>query len=438
MKTTIYLLLFLFLSNIISAQTITINYDSNNEKFEIKECKNKNKSSCKKGDLVIGDEYNVILTGINTAVIKTTLEVKPFNIDSSIPAIIQPLFPGISSSGQLSFGAGLVSVAVGSLFNDVDVLADKALGYYNVLDEIKEKSNELYRNSKFTIKHGEARTKFTAICTRINSGLTDKEKIKILNKKIIEYQNYISTTKEIMDKKFETTPNPPNSILEKYITIVLMSKVVSSTDFTKYSNFIYNSLTAKNQTDPRNFTVKSDGSDLKIVLENTYVNDTIGKKTFDFYTKGNFSFDFSTGFFYSNEVEQSYFLEGREGDTLKTNILREPKRNFDISFGALGHLSYKFSSRIKGGISMGASLSPIDGKTRYLLGGSLIFGREKQLALNAGISLVKIKVLSDSISQDEIGKYVDASVTSVPTYEKTQSGFYFGVTYNLTAKKKYD
>jgi len=443
MNKAIFLIIFLVLPYFLHSQTICIDYKNEDKSFEVEICKD-NGSNCTdfKGDIEIGKTYNVILSGINTAVINTVLEFKPFDLESTTPEIIQPIFPGITSSSQLNFSGISATTGpsiIGNPFSDLEDLSDNALEFYNKLLKLKKKSNTLYESTIFTTNNDQALSDFKVISNDFsdNTG-TNEEKISKINQTIARYKNYINSVKDIFTKRLETTPDIPSYIVDKYSRVVIMSNDVENTNFTKYSNFIYQSIDSKDHTNPEPFIAKSDGTDLNYTLVNSYTNDTLTKKTFEFYTKGKLSFDFSTGFFYSNKIEQSYYLETRQGDTLKSNILKEPIRDFDISFGALGHFSYKFSSKFKAGISMGASLSIIDAKTRYLVGTSLIFGQKKQLALNAGLSLVKLKVLSDSIDQDQEGEYVDASVTIIPTFEKVQSGFFIGVTYNLTSKKKYD
>ncbi len=438
MKTLLYLVISLLIPCFVSSQTIKINYNNEDNSFDVQKCKDDG-SNCKEfnGDIDIGETYKITISGINTAVTKTALEIKPFDLESSIPTIIQPIFPGITNSGEISFSdAAAATGPAGGPFSDLDNLADNALLIYKELLDVKKIADTLYTSTIYTTNNPLAMIYFNLLCNDFSATTgSNKDKIEKINQKIVTGQIYINSVKDIFTKRFENSSNITKDIVDKYSYVIIMSNTVNKTNFTKYSNFIYKSLSAKTETKPEKFIAQSDGIDLNIMLLNTYVSDTIAKKTIDFYTKGNLSFDFSTGFFYSNQIEQSYYLEKR--DSLKSDILKEPIRNFDVSFGALGHLSYKFSSRFKAGVSMGASLSPIDGKTRYLLGSSIIFGRKNQIALNAGFKFIKLKVLSDSVNQDAEGTYVDADVTSVPTFEKVQSGFFIGITYNLTAKKKY-
>ena len=260
--------------------------------------------------------------------------------------------------------------------------------------------------------------------------------LESLNNKIIEYQKYIESGKTLFYSYLEKLKQPNADMLESYSQLVFLAEQVEKSDFRKYSNFIHKSQTSKNQTNSIKFSPSKDGVDIDITLINSYVKDTLLKKPFSVYSSGGLSFDFTTGFFYSDIVERSYFLRAREDDTTRTNVIEENTRDFDISFGALGHVSYKFASSFKAGLSMGASLSPLDGKTRYLVGGSFIFGRQNQVALNAGMSLARIKILSGSVQGDSEGIFVPASVTAVPTFERVERGFYLGITYNLTSEKK--
>ena len=437
MKTYVHFILIALFPCVIAAQTIKVEYDKDAETFTLHKCKNDDGTNCEvfKGDLTRNESYNVIISGINTAITKTIFKAKPFSVVSATPTIIQPILPGISNSGQLDVKNNF---ARNSPFKDLIAFSDEALDKYNLLIGLKKISNTLYKNTIFKIKNGQAITDFNNACSdfKINLGNIEDNRIQ-LNYTIAKHQHYIHSVKEIFTKRLENEKNVPIEIIERFSEVLLMAEAVSKDNFTKYANFLYQSISAKGQTIKKPFIAKGDGVDLNITLLNTYVNDTIANKTIDFYTKGNFSFDFSSGFFYSNKIQQSYYLQLRANDVTKKDIIEEPIRDFDISVGALGHFSYKFTSKFKAGISMGASLSPLDGKTRYLLGGSFIFGRKKQVAVNTGISFVKANVLSDAVSSDAAGNYVNATVTAVPTFEKIKNSFFIGLTYNLTSTKKY-
>ena len=87
------------------------------------------------------------------------------------------------------------------------------------------------------------------------------------------------------------------------------------------------------------------------------------------------------------------------------------------------------------GISIGATLSPFDGKLRYLTGASFLFGEQKFIAVNAGIAFAKMSVLSNAIYHDQSGYYQSKDLSTINTVERIISGFYIGLTYNFINKK---
>lgn len=383
--------------------------------------------------------YEVIIKGINTAAITSKIDIRPFVLSSKTPEIIKPIFSGITESGEVeNLLETLDEIDTTNinyhLIQNLKVIYKESLDNYTSLMFLKEESDELYKKTIYTTDTETAEEKYEDVLKKFV--ITDN-KIGSLNNKVAKYKKYIESSKKFFYTNLEKI-NPPNEeLFDLYTQLAFFVEEIEKVDFRKYSNFIHKSTTSENMTKAIKFSPSKDGVDLDILLVNSYSKDTLLKKPFQLYSSGGVSFDFTTGFFYSDLVEEAYFLKGREGDSTKTNILKEDTRNFDIAFGALGHISYKFTSSFKAGISMGASLSPLDAKTRYHVGGSLIFGRKNQIAINGGVSFAKIKILSDSIEDDVSGIYVPASITAVPTFEKIEKGIYFGLTYNLTTNKKY-
>ncbi|WP_281541348.1 hypothetical protein [Maribacter aestuarii] len=404
-------------------------------------------------ELKKGKIYQVFIKGLNTAVINSKIEFKPFVFSSKTPEIIKPIFIGITESGELESKSSTMDEGKDSDpdYNTIKYLKaiyKGALDNYTSLVFLKKKSDSLYNETIYSSENGIAKNMYKNVLEKFGvlkeadgdslnyKLIKENDYLESLNNKIIEYQKYIESSKSLFYSYLEKLKQPNSDILEPYSQLVFLAEEMGKKDFRKYSNFIHKSQTSENKTKSIKFSPSKDGVDIDITLINTYVNDTLFKKPFSVYSSGGLSFDFTTGFFYSDLVERSYFLMGREGDTTRTNIIEEDTRDFDVSFGALGHVSYKFASSFKAGLSMGATLSPLDGKTRYLIGGSFIFGRKNQVALNVGMSLAKIKILSGSVDMDSEGLFVPASVTAIPTFEKIERGFYLGATYNLSVTKK--
>lgn len=142
---------------------------------------------------------------------------------------------------------------------------------------------------------------------------------------------------------------------------------------------------------------------------------------------------FLQGLFFNNIIEDTYFLKAR--DTISNSIIRENQDNADITIGALAHLHYQFSSFTSAGISLGLGISPLDGETRYLMGGSILLGKKKQVVISAGAAMSRISVLSGAVSEDDQGLYIPIG-QEIPTFKKTQWGYFIGLTYNILRTKK--
>lgn len=308
--------------------------------------------------------YEVVIKGINSAAVNSKIEFNPFFLTSKTPEIIKSLFLGITESSEvknLLSGEDVPkdSVKDYKLITSLRTIYTESLNKYNMLLELQKKSNELYNSTKFKVCNKKAKDTFEAIISEFEPsekekssfGNDDPKKIKWLNKEVLLHQKYIISGKELFLKFLEKMDYPNELLLRLYSQMELFDAKISVIDYGKYSNFIYKSITAKNETEPVTFSPSKNGVDLDVILVNSYVNDTILKKPFSVYTSGGLSFDFTTGFFYSDLVEKAYFLKGREGDSTKTNIIREKTRNFDVSFGALGHISYRFASSFKAGLS---------------------------------------------------------------------------------------
>ena len=119
------------------------------------------------------------------------------------------------------------------------------------------------------------------------------------------------------------------------------------------------------------------------------------------------------------------------------NFVEQENENLnDISLGALSHISYKVKSNIALGFNLGAALSPFDGKTRYLTGGSVIFGKKNIVAISLGMATAKTKVISNQVENLESNLTLPRTITTVPMYSKWNNSFYFGVSYNIPKLKK--
>jgi hypothetical protein len=142
-----------------------------------------------------------------------------------------------------------------------------------------------------------------------------------------------------------------------------------------------------------------------------------------FYRIHYWTFDVTSGTFFNTLASQSYHYT----DTLG-GYARESKSRSDLSLGALIHFHYVVSPAFKPGICVGAAVSVLDGKTKYLGGGSLTIGRRSEFSLSGGAAVSSLPAPSNGIP---ITGFKSTLGGTVPTYNKTTWGWFAGLTYSF-------
>ncbi|WKX74779.1 hypothetical protein [Zobellia laminariae] len=335
-----------------------------------------------------------------------------------------------------------------------NLVYNKALEHVKKLDSLTERANSLYEVSN---DHAEFRTldmvrgiqkKAQLHLRELNQNFNATPELlqpkevdyDLLRNSVAQSYHYIQSAKHYYKTLIENSDLTIDSSVANELIIYasyleVLSEAIDLETSLRYFDFLVGSTEKNYEQFPELLKASKDVMEAKITLINTFTNDTILSKKIDFFIKkGGFKFDFSTGFFYNNIREKSYYLED-SGDG-RNQILEENGNNFDIAIGALAHFSYQFKAGIRGGLNAGAAVSPLDGITRYLFGAGVLIGREQLIGINVGASLARIDVLSNSVESENGNLYVPAEFTSAPTYKKSEWGIYFGLTYNLTRERK--
>jgi len=406
-----------------SQETINLNFDSRNKNI----IENTHKKQIK-----AGENYNIIIHGINTAVINSKVETNAYILSSSVPEIIKPIFSGIPDESNLNkdFETSFRAYPDSGLY----FLYLKTMYHYGKLQVLKNTSDELYKKTKNKPDTNFAKIKMNKVKSEFNVQTVDEALKQHINSSI----HFINASNELYKKKLENTVIDTiinKGLLDCYAQISLAKKSLESDNYLRYFNFIKKSQNSKNYSDTIRFKAEKDVVDLDVTFIDAYAKDTLINTKLSFYTMGNWSFDFTSGFFFNNVLEDTYYLTERDSTTNHVNT--NEKTNIDVSFGALGNFSYKFRNDLKFGANVGAALSPLDGKMRYLVGLGFLVGRKKQLGINFGFVFAKIKALSGEVNgDDKNGYFLDKKITSVPTYDKLDQGYFIGITYNLTSTKE--
>lgn len=419
MKKKLLNFLILFISFNLFSQEIILEYDKDKKVFNVIGDINKVRK---------GEKYTVKLININNAHISTVSKVTISEYISNIPEILKPIFTGISDNSMFGFVS-----TIGGNHKDSYIQALKAFKY---LENIQNESNELYKKTNFNVKISEDSMRVLAKKTRdiLLNGLNSIDEIVL---EIEKKKSFIKSTRESYNKQIEDLTFEDcdyDLILSEYSDINLMNAKVQKTDYLGSLAFVKKSLKADTSLVVKKFTADKDIVDLDLKIYDNFKKDTIYNKTLSFKTYGNWSVDFSTGLFYSDLVENKYYLSPRNSSI--NNVLQDNVDNIDVSIGALGHITYKLSPSFGAGLALGASLSPFDGNLRYLIGPTLLFGNRKQGSITFGLSIANLDDLSDSVQRDDSGFFLDSSVTEIKIIKKVDTGFFFGLTYNLTRKKK--
>ncbi|ULC58197.1 hypothetical protein MBM09_09730 [Flaviramulus sp. BrNp1-15] len=414
-KISLIFLIFSITTFLYSQDTIQIKYDTISKKVSLKDLPKK---------LVHNNKYLLKLVDINTSHIKVNEELNAYEYVSDIPEILKPIFLGTPNSNIMnSFEIDTANYKTNLFLT--------AMHHYDKLESIRSTGSEYYDKTKFNPKPND-----TIAIAMLKQKLKLKSNIELVNQ-LKNSEQFILSALTSYEHNFEKIPLT-DSKLEilhgEYATLKNIKLLIDKGTYRKALGFLLKSLKAKDFINIKTFKGVKDLTSIDLQVINTFTNDTIFEDKLSFKIYNNWSFDFTSGFIYSDVSESKYYLSNRNAEF--DNVIKEDIANFDVSIGALGHLSYKFSPSFMAGVGIGASLSPFDGKLRYLTGLSLLFGEQKFIGLNVGVAFSKIKTLSDVIMKDNAGYFQPVDQTEINTVERVETGLYIGLTYNFFNKKK--
>lgn len=374
--------------------------------------------------LEAGNRYQLKILNVNPAYLHEQTWVRSYRYISPIPEILEPILPGIPGT---------------DIFDYFDIRPSgqrefflKSLRFYNELEVIRSASDELYTRTRY---HSDP--EYAAeILDRIHTTF-DTTSLQYIVGQVAYYQDYILAAESIyannIDKVTLMTPDADVVIREKS-RLSRIAKKIQEIDYGHLLEYIAQSTTAPEYLLTDVFTAKKDLTEVRLALYDSYVQDTIFTGTLRFDTEHQWTFDFSTGLFFTNLYEKDFYLTRRNDEV--NDVLEEGDFKGDMSVGAMAHLAYKINPNFRLGPAVGASISPFDGNIRYLLGFGALIGKEKIVGISAGISIGQIEELSGAVVRDGFGPYLPINESRIPTYTKTIAGMFLGITYNFTRQKK--
>jgi len=367
-------------------------------------------------------EYTLVLTGINSAHIGVISELHSKEFVSGIPDLLGPILPGIRDN---------------SIFGTLETESGgerraflNAIRSYQRLERLRELGDALYGETRFAPDTAKAWARYDQLFEELEPSSLDELALDIEQAEYYAQALLQSYSEQIGTMKISDSLQ--HGLLHEYSVLRRITDRMERHDYPGTLDFIWRSLSATDSIYIGRFRAEGDVVDLELGLIDTYTGETLYEGTLSFETHGNFSFDFSTGFFYTDLVDHKYYpITGNGGFD---QLLREDQGKIDLSIGALAHLAYKISPRFAAGIALGSSLSPLDGNLRYLLGPSLTIGHQKQFSVSFGCALARLDRISDGVPRDADGHYLPTG-EPIRMTKKTVAGLFIGATYNLNRKR---
>lgn len=145
--------------------------------------------------------------------------------------------------------------------------------------------------------------------------------------------------------------------------------------------------------------------------------------------KNHFKVSFSPGIIFTSGLNDKKFnlAQVMVNDSITNyRIIEEDESKLNYGISALTHFTW---SKPYGGIGLNLGLGylPQNTKISGLVGGSLFFGKDKQVILNGGLAASFSKVLSDAYEINE--QFTE--VFEIKTKEKLKTGIWIGFGYRL-------
>ncbi|RNI28214.1 hypothetical protein EFA69_19295 [Rufibacter immobilis] len=384
-----------------------------------------------KKSVVPGKSYLLKVTQVNSAHTSLKVTAKSKEIYTPLPEVLKTVLPGISGSISGVKFVDTTNVSDEQVFFDIN---NQKLEKLNL---IKKEAEKLHTLTLFSPAPDKAKSAYTEIAKKYN--LFNEDSLAVA---VTADIHFLLALKEMADKFYGEEPSLEAQTVSIYSQITAIGNELKKNDYQMFFDYIRRSRTAKDFVTSKNFTASKDLVELDIVLVDTFTKDTLAKETRTLYTKSKGVFDkrsyglsFSTGFVYSEMLsDQPYFLRARPDENMA--VLPDKQVIGDISIGGLAHLYYKVSPFTRIGPSVGLSVSPFDGKSRYLMGGSLLLGREKMLGVAVGRAWAKVKELSAAVRTDSQGRYLPKGTTTIPTVDRIDNKWFVALTYNLFSTRK--
>ena len=144
---------------------------------------------------------------------------------------------------------------------------------------------------------------------------------------------------------------------------------------------------------------------------------------------GGFKVDFSSGVGGTGLIDQAFTTKVGSTTAVPDTITRRNEGNYRLGLVVLSHAYIRTGWRVNGSLTGGFMIDN-NIATRYLIGGSLLFGREQRIILTWGKAFGKVKQLDDGLREGQPYTYGSGART-VPTKDVTSESWFVSVSFNL-------
>jgi len=209
-------------------------------------------------------------------------------------------------------------------------------------------------------------------------------------------------------------------------TASFTTQLKKSFDLINYSNFTYESAPFRAAKDLMDININIQSKAVTICDNSAAFNTDIIGKVYGF------KVDFSSGLFLlagKNLFDQTYSTLPINGDANNNQVVQNKnKSTVAPAVGALLHFYYKQPGFFSWGGAFGLSVNN-DTNLNYHGGLSALFGEDSRIVLSGGLTLARIKLLTDDYT---VGGTIPKTVTTVPTSNFYKWGWFFSLTYNIS------
>lgn len=367
--------------------------------------------------------YRIKIPNINNTYLQLKSQISHFEYLSSTPNPLKFLFP---YSNNTAANSPIINT------DNTKAPPSSIETYVEHFESLIDLDYKLYKTTKWQSDTTRAKDFINSFLSKLPISSIDE--IPTYFQMAKEYLLIAETHQKSQITKWKSEDGSIEPLLENYAKIQTINANIQTLPISTIYNHLKASQQIRQGLQSPIYIAASDEAKISLTLYDGYINDTISHHNLNVYTFGDIDLDFSIGIFFGNLFQKDYYLESR--NSLIQDIKHEPLPDLNMAFGALAHLSYHIAPKLKTGICLGTALSAFDENLQYLLGGSVIFGRQKQLVMSVGISFAQLNQLSAGVNKDSLGPYLSLDQSKIPTIKRGKTGYFLGISYNLIQIKK--